>query len=104
MLKYLLTSRTILQLRITAEIHQKYFICLRKNQNINYNQIDIFSENDKKNGKKLKLTVIFDLKKDEIGDLFFKKILLINVAGLENGLRDKRDGYSYFGLKHIEVN
>lgn len=56
-----------------------------------------------KSNKKLILSVSKLIKQDEIGDLLFNKILTITAAGLENGLRNKRDGYTYFGKKEIIV-
>jgi hypothetical protein len=43
------------------------------------------------------------LKKDDIGNFLYNKTLVITAAGLENGLRGKRDGITYFGEKEKKV-
>jgi hypothetical protein len=60
--------------------------------NINSYPNNIILDHEIKAARKLVLS-------DEIGDFLFKKIATINAAGLENGLRNKRDGYSFFGEK-----
>ena len=52
-----------------------------------------------KSNKRLVLSVCCLFNQDESGNFLFNKILTITAAGLENGLRNKRDGYTYFGEK-----
>lgn len=47
--------------------------------------------------KKLFQRYHFLIKQDLEGEILKNETLYINAAGLENGLRNKRDGYSFFG-------
>ena len=63
-----------------------------RNDNISLSDFSIISDEDeqKENYSKLLLT----------GDLFFGKELIINDCGLVNSKRNKKDGYTVFGLKN----
>jgi|LauGreDrversion4_2_1035121.scaffolds.fasta_scaffold1075636_1 hypothetical protein len=43
------------------------------------------------------------IKKDDIGNFLYNKTLVITAAGLDNGLRGKRDGITYFGEEEKKV-
>ena len=75
-----------------TNISQKYEI---KNVNISMSDITFISEKQEKkeeNYSKLLLT----------GDLFYEKEIIITDSGMLNGKRNKKDGFSVFGLKNTK--
>ena len=72
----------------------KTVICNRDNEKkdvISLSDLSFISEiNEKENFSKLLLT----------GDLFFNKEIIINECGMINSKRNKKDGYTVFGLKN----
>jgi hypothetical protein len=60
------------------------------NNSLHFNTNIIILDSEIKTSKKIKV-------EDAVGDLLFGRMLLIDAAGLQNSLRNKRDGYSFFG-------
>ena len=85
-----LSMKNKISIRITKTVD-----CKRdddKNNIISISDISFISENNEKkeNFSKLLLT----------GDLFFNKEIIINESGMINSKRNKKDGYTVFGLKN----